>query len=365
MSTIFTTLHEKFIPELDCAFVAALQHCPWQHIDDTGTRLDGVGYYCHIVTSPLGCFYFTRPSKSRLTIIEVLRNETSGHFRLDEDALDWMLETGVPASTCEALSGYVSEASLPEALFRSLLDEAAPWLKEPLEQRDSVTQKVWEAAALSDYHRQKVIPVVRLLVSDDALQFKGITTEQILCWIHRGRNIKKLTPQVSSFRKEQEQALGQFWGLYRQLMKWKMQPDDEMVPELKAAFDALAACSVDYVALAEQLKGLADDREYLLLAPLRHPEVLLHNNPAELDARGRARKRDISFGPRTVAGAKAWDTWQSLLGTVRKLGLNAYQYVRDRLTEEGRIPPLEQLIAQKAEELKLGWTWGLRDAPGG
>lgn len=36
-----------------------------------------------------------------------------------------------------------------------------------------------------------------------------------------------------------------------------------------------------------------------LLRVLAHPEIPLHNNPAELGARQRVRKRDISFGPRS------------------------------------------------------------------
>ena len=40
---------------------------------------------------------------------------------------------------------------------------------------------------------------------------------------------------------------------------------------------------------------------------LRHPELPLHNNPAELAARRRVRKRDVSFGPRSPTGAAAWD----------------------------------------------------------
>jgi glycine cleavage system aminomethyltransferase T len=59
---------------------------------------------------------------------------------------------------------------------------------------------------------------------------------------------------------------------------------------------------------------------------LRHPEIPLHNNPAELAARGRVRKRVVSYGPRSVQGAQAWDTFQTLLGTAKKLGVNFFQH---------------------------------------
>jgi hypothetical protein len=365
LSSILTTTHERFQAEHNRAYSAMLRHCPYQHIDDTGTRIDGIGHFCHVVTSPLGCFYFTRPNKSRLTVIEVLRNEPIGSFRLNDEALERMAMSGVPASTCEALAGGASPQSLPEPRFAKLLAELAPWLKDPSEQKDAVAQKVWEAAALSDYHSQKLIPVVKLLVADDAPQFKEITDDLQLCWIHRGRNIKKLSPQVPLFQEEQKLVLGEFWGLYRQLLAWKQQPDQEPKAKLEAAFDALVTRSVSYEALGEQLRGMAEDKEALLLAALAHPEVPLHNNRAELPARGRARKRDVSFGPRTLAGAKAWDVWQSLIATARQLAVNTYEYVLDRLTGAEQIPPLEQLIEQKAEELRLGWTWAPGEAPSG
>lgn len=46
-----------------------------------------------------------------------------------------------------------------------------------------------------------------------------------------------------------------------------------------------------------------------LLLVLRYPELPLHNNAAELGVRQRVRKRGVSFGPRTQAGVRAWDTF--------------------------------------------------------
>jgi hypothetical protein len=40
-----------------------------------------------------------------------------------------------------------------------------------------------------------------------------------------------------------------------------------------------------------------------LLMVRRHPEIPLHNNPAGVGARARVRKRDVSFGPRTLDGS--------------------------------------------------------------
>jgi hypothetical protein len=40
-----------------------------------------------------------------------------------------------------------------------------------------------------------------------------------------------------------------------------------------------------------------------------------HNNPAELGARQRVRKRDVSLQARTKDGIAAWDTFETLVCT--------------------------------------------------
>jgi len=90
---------------------------------------------------------------------------------------------------------------------------------------------------------------------------------------------------------------------------------------------------------------------------LSHPEIELHNNPAELGARQRVRKRVISFGPRTPEGAKAWDTFMSLAATTKQLGVSFYQYIHDRISGSQQIPPLNEIVDERAKELDLGASW--------
>jgi hypothetical protein len=74
----------------------------------------------------------------------------------------------------------------------------------------------------------------------------------------------------------------------------------------------------------------------------------LHNNPAELGARQRVRKRNVSLGPRTEDGLKAWDTFMTLAETAKKLGVSFYAYVYDRVSGSHRLPDLVDLIRQRA-----------------
>lgn len=76
----------------------------------------------------------------------------------------------------------------------------------------------------------------------------------------------------------------------------------------------------------------------------------MHNNPAALAARQRVRKRDISFGPRTPDGIAAWDTFNTLTETAKKMGVNFYAYVHDRISGARHMPSIAELSQQWATE---------------
>jgi len=40
-------------------YEAGLKSSPWQHIDDTSTRVNGQNQYCQILCNPLYAAYFT------------------------------------------------------------------------------------------------------------------------------------------------------------------------------------------------------------------------------------------------------------------------------------------------------------------
>ena len=76
-----------------------------------------------------------------------------------------------------------------------------------------------------------------------------------------------------------------------------------------------------------------------------------------LAARDRVRKRDISLSAHSIEGIAAWDTFQSIVATVRKLGVGIVDYIQDRLRGVHKIPRLADLIRQKAAQLHLGASW--------
>jgi len=219
-------------------------------------------------------------------------------------------------------------------------------------------QRKWilDATAVAAYHADVECPVVRLLVCDDAPQFTLVTEELALCWVHEGRHYKKLMPYISRHRALVEAFVQRFWTYYDQLLAYREQPTAAAAARLDGEFEALFATITGYDALDERIAKTQAKKGCLLMV-LTHPEIPLHNNPAELGARARVRKRDVSFGPRTHEGAKAWDTFMTLAETATKLGVSFYHYIHDRVSGIYQIPALADTIEERAKTLNLGASW--------
>ena len=343
--------HAVFHHEKDAVYEAGLRSSPWQHIDDTATRINGQNHHCHIVDNPLHTTYLTLPSKDRLSIVDVLCNGRPRVFRSTADAEAWLEAAGVSQLTRQKLAHLPRDQDLDEETLRQWLEEHLPGL--------GVQTRKWvlDALAVAAYQAQLEWPVVKVLVCDDAPQFTWITDELALCWVHEGRHYKKLLPSLALHRELLATFLGEFWSFYDELLAYREQPAAEERSRLAIRFDEVFATETGYWALDERIRKTRAKKACLLLV-LEHPELPLHNNSAELGARQRVRKRAISFGPRTAEGAKAWDTFMSLGTTARKLGVNFYQYLHDRISGANQIPLLSDLIAERANALDLGASWG-------
>jgi hypothetical protein len=350
VSNLLVKGQERFHAEKDAVYQAGLRSTPWQHIDDTTTRVDGINQHCHVVCSPLYTVYVTTEKKDRLTVIDVLTNLRPREYLLLEKTYDWLAQTSISKSLAEQLRTLPQGQVLDDAQFTTLLDERLANVN------DQHRRLILEAAAITAYHLQPEIPVVKLLLSDDAPQFKRVTEELALCWVHDARYYKKLTPAVAHHRSLLKTFMDRYWAFYDQLLAYRDAPAPEHIPRLETAFDDLFSTVTGYMGLDRRIAMTRDNKQSLLMV-LRHPEIPLHNNPAEVEIRRRVRKRDVSFGPRTEDGKRAWDTFQSLLATTKKLGISFYWYVFDRVTESGEIPDLADLIVKRAQQVNLAASW--------
>ena len=344
--------HDAFHKEKDALYEAGLKSTPWHHIDETSTRVNGQNYYCQILCNPLYTAYFTTENKTRLTVIDVLRNFSVRTFLFNRETFTYLDLFRLPASVVNPLQSFPKDRQLAEAEFLSLLDERLPNLGE--QQRSHVL----DAAAVAAYHAQMEFPVIRLLICDDAPQFKLVTEALALCWIHDGRLYKKLDPCIPYHRQLLDSFLDQYWDFYKQLLSYQQHPTIDEHTRLDAEFDKLFSTETGYYALDQRIAKTMDKKPSMLMV-LDHPEIPLHNNPAELGARKRVRKRVVSFGTRTKDGTKAWDTFMSLSATAKKLGINFYHYLYDRISGTFQIPSLADIISQRAHELPPGTSWDI------
>ena len=88
-----------------------------------------------------------------------------------------------------------------------------------------------------------------------------------------------------------------------------------------------------------------------LLRVLERPEVPLHTNLSEGHLRDYVKKRKISGSTRSESGRRARDTFASLKKTCRRLGVNFWAYLQDRVRGVGEIPRLAELIRRRAQEM--------------
>ena len=331
--------YEQFKDEKSAIIDAGLVSTPYQHIDDTGAKVDGKQNYTHVLCNPFYTAYFTRPNKSRLTLLEILSG--GQEFRFDDFAYTLMTDMSLPAKALNQLKAAVPALTLTREDVEAVLYQLYP----DVNRYQTAKRIILESSAIAAYRSHP--QAIQLLICDDAPQFKQITPELALCWVHEGRHYKKLTPIVTEHRQELNLFLNEFWNYYRKLLEFKDQPTQWAAAELSARFDTLFNQPVRYSSLAERMKKTVMHRHELLTV-LRFPEVPLHNNPAEHGARAQARKRDISFHTKTDRGTLAKDTMMTIVQTAKKLGVNVYQYIYDRVSQAMSMPSLADAILMQS-----------------
>src|SRR6266498_2217370 len=350
VSNLLIQKQEGFHAESDAVYEAGLRSSPWQQTDHTETRVDGQNQHCQVVCNPVYSSYHTRLGKDRLTVLDVLRQGRTPIFRLNEEAFGYLEKVSLSKAAQKILPQWRSEKVLDEAAFVKRLDAALPNLN--IQQRTAILG----AAAVAAYHAERDVPIVDTLVCDDAAEFNWLTRTRMLCWVHDGRAYKKLEPVIALHRTQLEDFRKTYWEYYDQLLAYREKPTAQKRTQLEAQFDELFATHTGYYDLDQRIAKTRAKKTSLLWV-LQHPELPLHNNASELAVRQRVRKRDVSFGPRTSLGLRAWDTFMTLADTARKLKISFYAYIQDRISGTNQIPPLATLLTQRAHQLNLGWSW--------
>ena len=213
-----------------------------------------------------------------------------------------------------------------------------------------------EAVAIAFYHQETDWPVVQTLVFDDPPQLKLLTDNIVFSWVHEGRNYKKLSAFIACHQKVLDKFLDDFWNYYRDLLPDQDSPSQQTADKLRYKFWKLFHTDSGYQQLDER-KPLTLVKISELLYVLEHPELPLHNNPAELGARTMVQRGNISDATQTLEGTQTWDTFMSLVTTTRKLGISFFEYIRDRISKVGNIPYLATILDEKSALNPFGCSW--------
>jgi hypothetical protein len=330
---------------------AGMEHSPVVGIDGTYSSCDGEPMVCHIVGNDVFTTMSTTVHKDRVTVIGVLAGEPVGHcvgehalahpdlgvaarevLRRVNDAepvLEWGDEELLDLSN-ELRTQGLDTAKMDRFLARAMPGAGADTLRQVRE----ATAGQWLRRILA------CLPLVML--ADGGKNYHGILALLQLCWIHMLRPFSLLPESV-----EGERVLREGWALYRRLCDWRDTRDPPQAAAIEVEFDRVFDPQRCLDVHVRHQVSLTREHKKELLTVLGHPYVPAENNGQERAAKARVRKRDISFGPRSVRGLRAWDTMQSVVGTLRKLQISPAAFLADRVRCGRRFERLDILVKKE------------------
>ncbi len=327
---------------------AGMENSPVVGIDGTHSTCDGEPMVCHIMGNEAFTSMSTTEHKDRVTVIGVLAGEPVGHCVGDHALAHPDLGTtarevlrrvsngepvreGADAEFVE-LSNELRTNGLDAVKMDRFLERAMPAASaDTLRHMREATAGQWLRTILA------FLPLVML--ADGGTNYHGILAVLQLCWIHMLRPFSLLAETADS-----ERVLHEGWVLYRRLCEWRDLRDPLEAAAIGADFDQVFDPQRCADASVRRQVNLTRTHKDELLTLLRHPYAPAENNGQERAARARVRKRDISFGPRSVRGLRAWDTMQSVAGTLRKLQISPAAFIADRVTQTRTFDRLDVLV---------------------
>lgn len=326
---------DAFHAEKDEILPAGLESSGYITVDDTGARHRGCNGYCTHIGNDLFAWFGSSGSKSRLNFLELLCAQNR-KYSINEEAIIYMDETKLPDGLKRLLSTH--PGVFPDR------DQWEKHLRDIGVTNDRHIRIATEGALIGHIIDSGLLKDVAI-VSDDAGQFHILL--HALCWIHAERLLKKIIPYNENHRGRIESVRAQIWDLYADLKAYKKSPDQAQAEILQETFDRIFTQTTGYPGLDKALERINKNREELLLV-LKRPDIPLHTNGSERDIRDYVTRRKISGGTRSDPGRQCRDTFASLKKTCRKLGISFWKYLTDRLSGTNEIPPLPDLIRQRA-----------------
>lgn len=308
-------------------------------VDDTGGRHDGQNQYTTVIGNQWFSVFTTTSSKSRINFLKLLQGNKELYL-INEDTLAYLELCKLPSYFAGYISMYKGEKFSTSADWEQFL------AKLNISQSNEV-RFLTEAALFASLFEHG-IPRDLLIHGDDAGQFDIILFIRTLCWIHEERHYRKLIMTTDQARADLEKVRKEIWTFYQTLKAYKENPDEPSAKAISERFNAIFQQKTSSPTLNHQLQKTLEKKE-LLLGVLIRPETVLHNNQSETDARSAKIKLKISGGTRSDEGKDSRDIFLSLKQTCRKLNINFYSFIRDRVLRKYEIPKLADIIRKRSK----------------
>jgi hypothetical protein len=263
-----------FQAEKDAILDAGLATARWITVDDTGARHARTNQNTTHIGDNRFAYFATRPSKSRLNFLELLRAGRPDYV-INPAAEAWMLEHKVPEAVIAALVGHEQHSFADDAAWEAHLASVDVGAH-----RHTIT----EAAVIGSITARGLFHDT-VIVSDDAGQFNVFT--HALCWVHAERHLRKLVCATEEQRRLVEVQRCLVWWYFRDLKLYKASPIPESRAALRQRFDRIFGRVTGFAELDDTVARLRAHKDELLLV-LDRPEIPLHTNGSERGPSGNA-----------------------------------------------------------------------------
>ena len=335
---LLTEQHDGFLDEARDVLRAGLETSPWVSVDDTGARHKAANGFCTQIGNDRFTWFGTRPSKSRLNFLDLLR---AGHtdFVLNDAAFDYMRGRALPTTLITRLAEQPGTTFADQAAWSAHLDRLGFTV---LTVTPDPVQIATEGAQWGGIHAHGFLRDA-VVLSDDAGQFA--VGQHALCWVHAERLVHKLDTFTDLNRAAQQHVRRLIWNFYADLKAYQANPGNCRRLALRARFDRIFRRRTGFTRLDRLLARLHANKAELLMV-LDRPDTPLHTNGSENDIRCQVTRRKISAGTRSDHGRDCRDAFLGLAKTCTKLGVAFWDYLGSRLQIPGQriVPYLPGLV---------------------
>lgn len=335
---LLTEKHDDFLAEAQDVLRAGLETAAFVSVDDTGARHAGKNGFCTQIGNDWFTWFGTRPSKSRLNFLDLLR---AGHtdYVLNDAAHGYMRRHDMSAGAIALLMAGPKKQFDDRTAWQAHLDRLG---FNALKVTPDPIRIASEAASWGSVQSHGFL-CDAIVLSDDAGQFN--VGRHALCWVHAERLVHKLNTFTDRHRAAQQRVRGMIWDFYADLKVYQRNPGKRRALALRARFDRIFRRRTGFATLDRLLARLHTNKAELLMV-LEQPEIPLHTNGSENDIRCQVTRRKVSAGTRSDLGRDNRDAFLGLAKTCAKLRISLWDYLGSRLKVAGHavIEPLDRYV---------------------